>query len=461
MKNQSIRYVVVMAAVVGAWPGALRAQQTTTSLQQQTGTAQRITFQEAIQIALKQNLVVRQAENTVELQGLAVGQAGQGLKPNLGFNVGGSEAIGRQFNQNEGRITTQATQSVSTGVSSSMTLYDAGRTVANVRSARSATEASQFDLTRTRQTAVFTVAQNFVQLVSAESQLDVQRENLVSLQLQEAQIQRFADAGARPISDLYQVRSTVANAQLTVTQAEQSVELAKISLIEALQLDPAKEYDFVAPVIADTLGTRDYRLDSLVSIALQHRPDIRSSAARVAAAQQDIKSAAAGRLPSIGISAGYNTAYNSASDLTFFNQFEQRRGGSASAQVSLPIFDRGSTHLAQERASITLENEQLALINAKQAVALDVRRAWLNVRSAQQQLVAATAGLTAASQALEATTQRYNVGAATLLEVTQARAQRVQAASALSTARYNLVLTQAVIAYYTGELDPANVTLGR
>ena len=61
---------------------------------------------------------------------------------------------------------------------------------------------------------------------------------------------------------------------------------------------------------------------------------------------------------------------------------------------------------------------------------------------------------------MEAMQQRYNVGAATLLEITQARNQLVQAQSALSSAKYNLVLTQAVLSYYTGELDPNNVRLG-
>lgn len=446
MKNQRMWWVVVVS-VMGA--SAATAQG-----------AERITFNDAITIALKQNLAVRQAENTVELQQLAVSQAGQNLRPNLNFNLSGSNAVGRQFNPNDGTISTELTQSVNTGVSSGLLLYDGNRTRAGVRSARADAVASESDLIRTKQTAVFQVASQFVALVSAQSQLEVQKENLVSLQLQEAQIQRFADAGARPISDLYQVKATVASAQLSVTQAEASVENAKINLIQALQLDPAKEYEFVAPVLPDAVTSRAYRLDSLVNLAYARRPDIVAAQDRVAAAAQDTKAAAAGRLPSLSANIGYNTSGRSGGQNGFGSQFEQNRGGSVGLSGSLPIFDRGNTRLAQQRASIAEENAQLALINQRQAVALDIRRAWFNVRSAQQQQVAAAAGLTAATQALDATQQRYNVGAATLLEVTQARAQRVQAASSLSTARYNLVLTQAVIAYYTGELDPLNVRLG-
>lgn len=421
---------------------------------------QKVTFADAIQIALKQNLTVRQMENNLLVQQATANQARNNLLPDFSFRTSASDNVGQQFNSNVGKLTTQQTQSVSPNVSSSFLVYDASRTTSSIRSARENANALTMDVSRTKQTAVFTVASDFVALVSAQSQLDVQRENLVALQAQLDQIQQFANAGARPISDLYQQRANVASAQLSVTQADQSVEIAKINLIQALQLDPAKEYEFVAPTIPDVATTRTFRLDSLVAVAYAKRPDIAAERARVAAAIQDVRGARAGRMPSVSASVSYGTNWNSLSDSGLFNQFTQRRGGGVGLQFTLPIFDRGSVRLAEQRANIAEENANLALLNQQQTVALEVRRAWLSVRSAQQQLVAATAQQVAAQQALDAVQQRYNVGAATLLEITQSRSQLVNALSALSTAKYNLVLTQAVLAYYTGELDPNNIKLG-
>ena len=421
---------------------------------------QRITFTDAIQIALRQNLTVRQAENNLKIQQATASQARENLLPDFRFNLNTSDAVGQSFNLNTGKLSTAQTRSVSPGVSSNVLVYDASRTTSGIRSARENANALSMDVSRTRQTAVFNVASDFVLLVSAQSQLDVQRENLVALQLQLDQIQQFANAGARPISDLYQQRANVASAQLSVTQADRSVEVAKINLIQALELDPAREYEFIAPTIPDVATQQTFRLDSLVAVAYARRPDIAADRARVAAAAQDIKAARAGRMPSVSASLGYNTAYTSASDSSLFNQFNQRRGGTVGLGLSLPIFDRGSVRLQEQRAAISEENAKLALLNQQQTVALEVRRAWLDVRSAQQQLVAATAQQVAATLALDAVQQRYNVGSATLLEITQARSQLVNAQSSLSTARYNLVLTQAVLSYYTGELDPNNIRLG-
>ena len=47
------------------------------------------------------------------------------------------------------------------------------------------------------------------------------------------------------------------------------------------------------------------------------------------------------------------------------------------------------------------------------------------------------------------------VGAATLVELTQARATQLQAQSAVINASNNLVFQQSLMSYYTGELNPA------
>jgi outer membrane protein len=337
--------------------------------------------------------------------------------------------------------------------------------VAALRSAQLAETASESSLRRAQQTVVFTVASNFVGLVKQQEQLRVQRENLAALQAQERQIRAFVDAGSRPISDLYQQQAAVASAQVAVVGAERALELAKVDVMQTLQLDPRGSYEFAPPALGATTGVatgaeEDYDLDSLLARALSQRADVDARETLVGAAEQDVRAAGASRLPTVSVSAGYNTSFSSAADIPFADQLDQRRGGSVSIGVSLPIFDRGSTDLASQRARIAADNARIALENQRQQVGLEVRRAYLDYQSARQQLQAAEAQQRAAALALESTQQRYDVGAATLLEVTQARASQVQATSALVSARYDLLLQRTVMDYYAGDLDPRNVTLG-
>jgi outer membrane protein len=110
--------------------------------------------------------------------------------------------------------------------------------------------------------------------------------------------------------------------------------------------------------------------------------------------------------------------------------------------------------VAEQRARIQEENARIELEKQRQQVALEIRRAHLDHQAAQEQLKAARAQKEAADQAVTAVQERYRVGASTLVELTQARAAQVQAASALVNARYTLVFQNALMDYYTGELDP-------
>lgn len=74
-------YRGLMLAVLGAAPPMAQAPP-----------AQRITFDDAIQLALKQNASVRQAQNAATVATDAVAQARQDFLPDLRLNASGSEA---------------------------------------------------------------------------------------------------------------------------------------------------------------------------------------------------------------------------------------------------------------------------------------------------------------------------------------------------------------------------------
>jgi len=421
-----------------------------------------VTFDQALKLALVQNTGVKQAKNTAALSSASVTQSKLAFLPNLNVTANTAQDYGRNFSTTDWQIFNTTTNTLNAGISSSVTLFDGMKSVANLRSAQANEDAGEQDLSRAKQTAVFTVASNFLALVTQQQQLDVQQQNLTAQEALESQISQFVKAGSRPISDLYQQQATVASARASVVTTQNAVELAKVDLIQTLQLDPRGSYQFQPPALADTAAVNaKFNLDSLLDRAFAQRPDLGADASRVQAAQQDVKAASASRWPTISLTGGYNSGVSSAADASFLNQLDQRRGGSIGVGISIPILDRGASQAASERAQISEDNAKLALSTQRQQVALEVRRAYLDYDAATQQLAAADAQQKAASLAVSTTLQRYQVGAATLVEVTQARATQVQAQSAYITAKNNLVFQQSLMSYYTGELDPSTVLSGR
>jgi len=455
-RARGTRALLAAAALAFAIPAAAGAQDTTRAKLPPGGV---ITLQDAIRIALAQNSAVRFARNSLALDSLSIRSAKNQFLPNLSASSSASQDVANGAGGNP--------FSASAGVSSGVTIYNGGQNRNILRQARTNAAASVEDVGRTRQSVVFAVASDFLTLITQQEQLRVQQENLTAQEQELAQLQEFVRRGTRPIGDLYQEQAAVASTRLAMVNARRATEVAKVNLIQELVLDPRLEYTFAtptdttSPVAVDTTKPpQAFNLDSLISVAFQQRVDLRAQALRVQAAQTEIAIAEGGRMPTVTGNAGYGTGYNSSSDATFATQLNQRRGGSVGVGVSVPIFDRGAVSIAKQRAQVQLENELLTLRDLEQSVALDVRRAYLDYISAGEQLAAADAQQKAAALALQAAQSRYRVGLATLVEVTLARATLIQAQSAVVSARSSLVFQQALMSYYTGVLDPTNVTVG-
>jgi outer membrane protein len=304
------------------------------------------------------------------------------------------------------------------------------------------------------------VASDFLTLVKAQEQLRIQRENLATLEAQEAQIQKFVAAGMRAISDLYQQQAATASARSSVVSAQRDVELGKIGLMQTLQLDPRGTYQFATPAVATDAGPETIQLDSLLERAFAHRSDLAAEQSRVSAAAQAVKGASGAKLPTVSLSVGYSTAFSSATDLGLTEQLNQRRGGSVGIGVSFPLFDRGASSVATQQAQLQADNARLALENQRQAIGLEVRRAYLDYETARQQLAATQAQQKAADLAVTTTQKRYELGSSTLLELTQARAAQLQAASAVVSARFTVAFQKAAMSYYSGDLEAGSAAIG-
>jgi outer membrane protein len=410
-----------------------------------------ITLADAITIALAQNSTVRIARNSQALDSLTVRQLRNQFRPNLSASTNSSQGFGS-------RTAGSNTFSTSLGVSSGITLYNGRQNVNQLREAELIVRASGSEAERTRQTVVFTVASDFLNLITQQEQLRVQQENLVAQEEQLSQQEAFATAGTHPIGDLYQQQAATASARLGVATARRATELAKVDLIQELVLDPRGDYVFEVPAAqSDTSRRPIVNLDSLMDVALMRRVDIQAELLRVQAAQREIMVAEGLRLPVVTGSAGYGTSFNTASSDNIAVQLDQRRGGSIGVGVSLPILDRGAASIARQRAQIQLENETLALRDEMQTVGLEIRRAYLEFQSAQEELTAADAQQRAAAQALTAVQARYRVGLATFVEVTLARATLVQAQSAVVNGRAGLTFQRSLMSYYTVEIDAGNL----
>lgn len=453
-----------------------------------------ISFDQAVNIALDQNTTLKRASNEVRRAETAVWAERMDWAPDANISSGVERSFGRSFSQEEGGIVDRSTDFFRANVSGSISLRGLGReNFASMRSAEYSATASELTLERTRQDVVFQVMNRYIALVENREILVVQREELEARRQQLRQIEEFVDAGSRPVSALYEQQAAVAEAESNVLVAERDVQLSETRLIQVLRLDPMQPYNFQAPDLGDDIEPgAAYELNALMTQAFDQRLDLRANRASVEAASSDVASAQSQYLPTLTFSAEYGTSWSSTArdrqpipgtgefqdlsivtaegflipqrdypvvrpetePLSFTDILDQRRGGSFGVSLRFPLFDGLRREQQVEQAQVQRLNARYALEDQKLQVSLEVREAYLNYQTAVKQLDVTEKQLRAARQAREAAQERYNLGAASIVELTNANRNFVQAASQRIRARYNFIFQQKLIAYYVGNLNP-------
>ena len=453
---------LALLVLVGGTGPAARAQSAA------PGDTTQVTFQEAVRIALDQNTDLKRAQAGARQSQAQVQSEWMDFGPDLNVTTDVSRRFGRNFSQVTGDFTTQSTDFFNLTGRSSITLFNGFENVASLRRAGDQARADELDLRRTRREVVFTVMEQYIALIESRETVRVRREALEARRQQLRQIEEFVDAGSRPVSDLYQQQADVADAEQQVLQAEREREVNQTRLIQTLQLNPRRAYDFQVPALSDdSLGTATFELPALIDEAFRERLDLEVAKTERRAAEHNVQAAKSSYYPTLSLGGSYGTDWTSRARLPdpnnpdqfiepdFSDQLENNRGGGLSLSLTIPIFDRLQRNTQVERAQVDAQNAEYALQDQRQQVALEVRQAYLDYRNAIQQLEAANKRLRAAEQARAAAQERYNLGAASIVELRNANSDYVDAASQQVRARYSLLFFKKQIDYRVGRLEPA------
>ncbi|TDI72192.1 MAG: TolC family protein [Bacteroidetes bacterium] len=418
---------------------------------------QRIEFNDAVQIALERSVTIRRARNNVDLQVATVAAERAAFLPNLNLSSGTSRNYGLSFDPTVGDNVNQTTDSFNMGASSNLNIFNGFADVASLAQARLNLEAQEYDYDRTRQTIVFNVISNFLNVILTEERLAIRQEDMAAQQLLVEQIEEFVNAGVRAVSDLYTQQASAAASEAQVLNAESQFQVAKTRLIQTLQLDPLGDYEFTAPDPDDIpLAITEYDPQRLMLGAFESRSDLRAQESSIEAATQGIRVAKAGYLPRLDFSGSYRSNYsNIQDDISFRDQLKDNANKTLSLNLSIPIFNRLAVKTNVERTRVQYANAMLDLEAMQQSVALDVRQAYYDYETSVKQLDVTAKQLRAADQALEVEQERYDVGASTLVELTLSRARYTDASSGRAQAIFQFHFQQHLLEYYQGILDPS------
>lgn len=348
------------------------------------------------------------------------------------------------------------TQSAGLRIGSGYTLFNGFADSASRDSARQELIGAEQSGLRTEDTVIYQVVGRFLDAAAAQEQILVQKENVAAQQELLRKIDAFYQAGKRPVVDLYQQQAETAAAEYQLISVQRDFELKKLALLEAMGMDPG------ADVTLDVLNLDNLKntlvppadVRQAVAVAREQRADYQAILAASAAADLDIKAAKGGYWPELSLSVDAGTSWSDSASASWSDQFLQDNPyASAGLSIALPLYDRNQTRNAVAAGELNRERSRLAKLDLERQMENDIRTTYLEYETAVRQVDSVTARITYTRQALDNFEQRYNLNAATLLEVIQARANHLSASYEKIAADYNLIDKLVAIFYTTGDLS--------
>ncbi|MCL2725675.1 MAG: TolC family protein [Polyangiaceae bacterium] len=326
----------------------------------------------------------------------------------------------------------------SLGGTASQLIWDFGQTYNRYRAANEAESSYEASEKTSELTVVANVRRAYFSARAQKDLVDVARDALENQQRHLIQIQGFVAAGTRTEIDLAQTLTDVANARVTLINAQNAYDVARAQLIQAIGGGAATNFDVandeIPPVDGEELPT-----EQLVARALEARPEILALERQRQSLHLTTKSLSDNYWPSLSASASGAYAGTSLDSLN--------PAWSIGATLSWPFFQGGLTKGQVREAEANEDAARASIDTEKLQVRFDVEQAQLSLRAAKIVKDAAEETLRNARAQLRLAEGRYTAGVGTIIELgdaqitfTNAGAQVVQAKFQLSSARVNLLV---------------------
>ena len=398
----------------------------------------RLTLQDALARARKNSTQFQAAQTDVAIARQDRFQAATALLPSVNYNT---QALYTQGNGPGSGVRFIANNAVHEYMSQGNVheVLDLV-SVSNFRRASAAAAVARARVEIASRGLIVTVVQNYYAVAAAQQKLQ--------------SAQKTADEGDRFFKltqDLEHggevAHSDVIKAELQMQERRRQLQEAQLGLLNsrlvlAVLIFPDFNDDYE---VADDLHA-PAPLPTIAEVqqqAARDNPDVRAALATVREAGAGVTGARAGYLPSLSLDYWYGIdAPRFAANTVINGQEFSNLGSSASATLSIPIWNWGATQSRIKQAELRRSQAQRELSLTQRKLLAEIKSLYAESETALNELGGLSRSAELAAESLRLTTLRYKDGEATVLEVVDAQTTNAQASSAYQdgAVRYRVAL---------------------
>lgn len=311
------------------------------------------------------------------------------------------------------------------------------------RAARTNIEVSSLDSETTKMDTMATVGLAYLETLRAQAAVKARMADVkLNNELLRLAVERKY-AGMATSLDVTRAKVQLENEKQRLLVARNEYDRATLNLIRAIGLS----FD-VTLVLTDKLNLREVpeqTVEEALQVATENRVELKAQKKRERLAELSLSSVTMERVPSLTGSGDVGMIGNQIPDALTTDNVQ--------LLFSIPLFDGGQREGRISESRSLVRQETIRTRDIRYQVALEVRDALLTLESTQQQVAVAKEGLRLSLKELDLARQRFSVGVATNIEVTDAQTRVAQARDNLIEALFNFNASRVNLARAQGQLE--------
>ena len=408
------------------------------------------TLDRCIDYALENNIQIRQSDIAARTRDVDLNSARSNRLPGVSASASQSWSFGRSLTIDNTYANTN-TASTSFSIGTDMTLFAGGRISGNIQNARLGLDAAMADLERIKDDVRVQVAQAFIQIVYNRSILDVAQGQVTIDSMQVERLTALAAIGKASSAEVASQKATLAQSQLSVTQAQNNLNMSILTLTQLLELPSPEGFDVIQPDADDIEFSIPDSPEQIYAQALDIKPAVKSEEIRLQQAANSIDIAKGGYYPTLSLSAGAGTGYYTSSNRTsdnFGSQIKNNFGPHVGLNLSIPIFSRNSNRNSVRSAQLSMMNQEMQLDNVKKQLYKEIQQAYYNTVSSKSRYESSQEVEVSAQESFQLVQAKYEGGKASITEFNESKNRLVTAQADVIKYRYEYLFNTALLEFY-------------
>ncbi|WP_396588395.1 TolC family outer membrane protein [Bermanella sp. R86510] len=318
--------------------------------------------------------------------------------------------------------------------------------------ASATTDKAEIELRQAEQNLVVRIAEAYFNVLRANATLASAKAQEAAVKRQLEQTQQRFKVGLIAITEVHEAQAIYDSATVELIAAESQLDVG----FESLALLTGERYDRISTLKTEIplLGPNSASREEWERKALQQNLDVLIAQKSELAAQHNHKSKISEHLPTVNLVGSY-TVDNS--DVGLRAPGEDVTSTYVGVQLEVPLFTGGATWAGQKQAYYQRQAAEKGLEAAQRGASLSVRSLFRQLEADIARIKARKQAQVSAQSAMEATQTGYEVGTRNIVEVLQAQLAVFSAQRDYAFARYDYVINLLKFRQAVGELSLADI----